>query len=109
LIIDPDGLCNQLEGGFIQAASWSLKEQVTWDADGITSRDWDSYPILSFSEIPRLQTFLIEQPDLEALGAGEASTGPTPAAIANAIFDAVGVRVRSVPFTPERLREAAAR
>jgi CO/xanthine dehydrogenase Mo-binding subunit len=108
LIIDPDGLCNQLEGGFVQAASWSLKEQVTWDADGITSRDWDSYPILSFSEIPKLQTFLIEQPNRAALGAGEASTGPTPAAIANAIFDAVGVRMRSVPFAPERLREAAA-
>lgn len=108
LIIDPDGLCNQLEGGFIQAASWSLKEQVSWDADGITSRDWDSYPILSFSEIPELQTFLIEQPHLPALGAGEASTGPTPAAIANAIFHAVSVRVRAVPFTPERVRAAAA-
>jgi nicotinate dehydrogenase subunit B len=109
LAIDPDGLCNQLEGGFIQAASWSLKEQVSWDAGGISSRDWDSYPILTFREIPEVQTFLVERSAKPPMGAGEASTGPTPGAIANAIFDAVGVRARAVPFTPERLRTAAAR
>jgi nicotinate dehydrogenase subunit B len=109
LIIDPDGLVNQLEGGFIQSASWTLKEQVSWDADGITSKDWDSYPILAFSEVPEIKTFLIEQPDQPALGAGEASTGPTPAAIGNAVFDAIGVRVRAVPFSVAQLRQAAAR
>ena len=107
LAIDPDGLINQLEGGFVQAASWTLKEQVQWDHDGVTSRDWDSYPILTFSEVPPIATWLVERKLEPALGAGEASTGPTPAAIANAISDAVGVRVRNIPFTPENVRAAA--
>jgi len=108
LVIDPDGLTNQLEGGFIQAASWTLKEAVSWDEDGVTSRDWDSYPILTFSEIPLIQTYLLDRPLERALGAGEASTGPTPAAIANAVFACTGLRLREIPFTPERLRQAAA-
>ena len=107
LVIDPDGLINQLEGGFIQAASWTLKEQVTWDHEGVTSRDWESYPILTFSEIPTIATYLIDRRLDQPMGAGEASTGPTPAAIANAIFAAVGVRVRDLPFTPERVKLAA--
>ena len=107
LVIDPDGLVNQLEGGFVQAASWALKEEVTWDQGGVTSRDWESYPILSFSEVPVIETVLVDRRHDKAMGAGEASTGPTPAAIANAIFDAVGVRARDIPFTPARLREAA--
>jgi len=108
LVIDPDGLTNQLEGGFIQAASWTLKEAVHWNADGVTSRDWDSYPILTFSEVPRVRTCLLDRPLERALGVGEASTGPTPAAIANAVFAATGIRVRSLPITAERLRETAA-
>ncbi|NIP13850.1 MAG: xanthine dehydrogenase family protein molybdopterin-binding subunit, partial [Pseudomonadales bacterium] len=92
-----------------QAASWTLKEQVSWDPDGVNSRDWESYPILTFSEIPEIETHLIDRRDSPALGAGEASTGPTPAAIANAIHDAVGVRIRDLPFTAEALRGAAAR
>lgn len=107
LVIDPDGLVNQLEGGFIQAASWALKEEVTWDREGVTSRDWESYSILVFSDVPVIETFLVDRRHDKAMGAGEASTGPTPAAIANAIFDAVGVRVRDMPFTPARVREAA--
>lgn len=107
-IIDPDGLSNQLEGGFIQAASWTLKEQVFYDAKGITSRDWDSYPILTFPEIPTVDVILLDHPELPSLGAGEATQGPASAAIANAVFDAVGLRIRAVPFTPERLKEAAA-
>jgi nicotinate dehydrogenase subunit B len=107
LAIDPDGLINQLEGGFVQAASWALKEEVRWDHEGVTSRDWDSYPILGFSEVPVIATRLVERKLERALGAGEASTGPTPAAIANAIFDAVGVRVRNLPFTPDNVRAAA--
>jgi len=108
LVIDPDGLVNQLEGGFIQAASWSLKEEVRWDAGGVTTRDWETYPILTFSEIPTIETYLLDRPQEKALGAGEASTGPTPAAIANAIFNATGLRVRDIPFTPEQLRSTAA-
>jgi len=108
LVVDPDGLINQLEGGFVQAASWALKEAVSWDESGVTSRDWLSYPILRFSEVPEIETHLVPSRD-RALGVGEASTGPTPAAIANAIFAASGTRVRAMPFTPEVLRAAAAR
>ena len=107
LVIDPDGLINQLEGGFIQAASWTLKEAVRWDADGVTSRDWESYPILTFPEVPVIETYLLDRRLERALGAGEASTGPTPAAIANAVFAASGIRLRDIPFTPDRVREAA--
>ena len=107
LVIDPDGLRNQLEGGFIQSASWSLKEKVSFNETGIHSIDWETYPILDFTEIPRVKTMLIERPDQPSLGAGEATTGPTPAAIANAVYDAIGVRLRDLPFTPERVRAAA--
>ena len=107
-IIDPDGLAAQLEGGFVQAASWTLLEAVTWARDGITSRDWDSYPILRFDAIPEIETVLVDRPGSPFLGAGEASCGPTGAAIANAVFDATGVRARCLPLTPQALREAAA-
>ena len=106
-VIDPDGLANQLEGGFIQAASWTLKEAVTFDADGVTSVDWESYPILRFDEVPEVETVLIDRPEERALGAGEATQGPAGAAIANAVFDATGIRVRDIPITPERIRAAA--
>ena len=108
-IVDPDGLAAQLEGGFVQAASWTLLEAVTWDRDGITSRDWESYPILRFDAIPEIETVLVDRPGEPFLGAGEASCGPTGAAIANAVFDATGVRARRLPLTPQALREAAAR
>ena len=107
-IVDPDGLAAQLEGGFVQAASWTLLEAVGWDRDGITSRDWDSYPILRFDEIPDIETVLVDRPGEPFLGAGEASCGPAGAAIANAVFDAIGVRARRLPLTPQALREAAA-
>lgn len=109
LVIDPDGLANQLEGGFIQAASWTLKEAVRYDATGIHSVDWQTYPILTFSEIPRIETVLIDRPEERALGAGEASVGPAAAAIANAIADATGVRLRDLPLTAERLVAALQR
>ena len=79
-IVDPDGLAAQLEGGFVQAASWTLLEAVTWDRDGITSRDWDTYPILRFDEIPEIETVLVDRPGEPFLGAGEASCGPAGAA-----------------------------
>ena len=107
-IVDPDGLAAQLEGGFVQAASWTLLEAVTWDRDGITSRDWDTYPILRFDEIPEIETVLVDRPGEPFLGAGEASCGPAGAAIANAVFDATGVRARRLPLVPQALREAAA-
>ena len=108
-VIDPDGLRNQLEGGAVQALSWCLKEAVAFDAQGaIASRDWSSYPILRFSEVPEVETVLLDRPELEPLGAGEATLGPTSGALANALFTATGLRVRDLPLTPERLREVAA-
>jgi CO/xanthine dehydrogenase Mo-binding subunit len=107
-IVDPEGLKSQLEGGLIQSASWTLKEQVNYDSGGILSRDWDSYPILTIAEAPVIETVLIDRPDQPFLGAGEATQGPTAAAIANAVFDAVGLRLRRLPFTQDRVREAAA-
>jgi CO/xanthine dehydrogenase Mo-binding subunit len=107
-IVDPDGLRNQLEGGLIQSASWTLKEQVKFDEKGIVSRDWESYPILTFAEVPEIETVLIDHQDCPFLGSGEATQGPTAAAIGNAIFDSVGLRLRRIPFTQDRVRDAAA-
>jgi CO/xanthine dehydrogenase Mo-binding subunit len=105
LIVNPDGLRNQIEGNVIQAISRTLKEAVRFDSTQITSVDWNSYPILRFSEIPdAIDIELLDRPDQSSVGAGEAATSPIPAAIANAIFDATGARVRDVPFTPERVR-----
>jgi CO/xanthine dehydrogenase Mo-binding subunit len=106
LIINPDGLRNQLEGGFLQAASWTLKEEVTFDASGITSLDWERYPILTFPEAPPVEIVLLDHPDKPPLGSGEATQGPTPAAIANAVFAATGVRLRRIPLTPARVQAA---
>jgi CO/xanthine dehydrogenase Mo-binding subunit len=107
-VVDPDGLINQLEGGAVQSLSWTLKEAVAFDSDGTTSVDWSSYPILRFSEVPRVTTQLIDHPSLKSLGAGEATQGPTAAALANAVAAATGLRVRDLPITPQRLRAAAA-
>jgi nicotinate dehydrogenase subunit B len=101
--INPDGVINQIEGGAIQATSWVLKEQVRFDRERITSNTWSSYPILRFSEVPEVQVELIARPELDPVGAGEAAHGPTTAAIANAVFDCLGVRVRSLPITRDSL------
>ena len=106
-IVDRDGMAAQYDGGFLQAASWTIHEQVTWDRDGITSRDWETYPILGFDNVPEIETVLIERPGVPFLGAGEAVSGPTGAAIANAIYNATGLRMRRMPFTPEAIRVAA--
>ena len=109
-VIDPDGVINQLEGGAVQALSWCLKEAVSFDGDGaVTSRDWSSYPILRFSEVPEIETVLLDHPELDPLGAGEATVGPTSGALANAVFAATGLRIRDLPMTPDRLRDVAAR
>jgi len=106
-VVDPDGLVNQLEGGAIQSLSWTLKEAVGFDADGVTTADWDSYPILRFSEVPDVVTELIDRPSLPSLGAGEATQGPTAGAVANAVAAATGIRIRELPITPDRLRAVA--
>lgn len=105
-VVNPNGLSNQLEGGFMQGASWTLKEQVTFNAHHITSLDWETYPILRFSEAPIIETVILNRPELPFLGSGEVTQNPAPAAIANAVFDAVGVRLRQIPFTPERVKDA---
>ena len=101
--INPDGVINQIEGGAIQATSWVLKERVRFDRQRITSTTWTDYPILRFSEVPDVQVEVIQRPDIEPVGAGEAAHGPVTAAIANAVFDALGVRVRSLPITRDSL------
>ena len=106
LVINPDGVVNQIEGGAIQAVSWTLKEAVKFDRKRITSTEWEQYPILRFSEVPAVDVEIVSPPDQPALGAGEAAQGPTAAAIGNALFDALGVRVRDLPLTPERISKA---
>ncbi|HWO42533.1 MAG TPA: molybdopterin cofactor-binding domain-containing protein, partial [Candidatus Eisenbacteria bacterium] len=103
LIVNPDGVKNQVEGNIIQGLSRALFEEVTFDAQGVTSLDWNSYPILKFDDVPQVDIVLINRPDMAPLGAGEPATIPVAAAIANAIFDAVGVRLREGPFTPKRV------
>ena len=106
LIINPDGVKNQIEGNIIQSASRALKERVTWEDSHITSVNWETYPILKFSEVPEVEVILIDRPDEPPLGAGEPATITTAPAIANAIFAACGARVREIPFTAARVREA---
>ena len=101
--INPDGVKNQIEGGAIQATSWALKERVRFDAEGITSNNWTDYPILHFSEVPAVEVEVIQRPEIEPVGAGEAALGPVTGAIANAVFDGLGVRVRKLPITRDSL------
>ncbi|WP_024514674.1 molybdopterin cofactor-binding domain-containing protein [Bradyrhizobium sp. Tv2a-2] len=101
--INPDGVINQIEGGAIQATSWVLKERVRFDAARITSNNWTDYPILRFSEVPLVDVELIRRPEIEPVGAGEAAHGPVTAAIANAVFDGLSVRVRQLPISRDNL------
>jgi CO/xanthine dehydrogenase Mo-binding subunit len=108
-ISNPDGLRNQLEGGAIHGISRTLYEEVTWDARKVTSVDWRTYRPLYFSaDIPQIDTVLINHTEGRVMGAGETTVTVTAAAIANAVFDATGARLRQVPFTPERVRAALA-
>jgi CO/xanthine dehydrogenase Mo-binding subunit len=106
LIINPDGLRNQIEGNVLQSLSRALYEEVTFDESRITSVDWDSYPILKFSDVPEVDVVLINHPDQPAVGAGEPASVTTAPAIANAIFHATGARVRHIPFTLQRVKAA---
>jgi nicotinate dehydrogenase subunit B len=104
LMINPDGVKNQVEGNIIQGVSRAMYEEVTFDTTGgVTSLDWKTYPILKFPDVPDLDIVLINRPEMEPLGAGEGATIPPAACIANAIYDAVGVRLREGPFTPKRV------
>jgi len=105
-IINPDGLRNQIDGNMIQTVSRTLIEEVKFNRSAVTSLDWISYPILKFPDVPTVSIDLIDRPNEKPWGAGEPAAAVVPSAIANAIFDATGVRVRSVPFTPEKVLEA---
>jgi nicotinate dehydrogenase subunit B len=105
-VINPDGVINQVEGGAVQSASWTLREQVTFDRDQITSAGWDSYPILRFTEVPEVMVHVMDAPGEAEVGAGEVAQGPVAGAIGNAVADAVGVRVRDLPLTRENVTRA---
>ena len=100
--VDADGVANQMEGGAIQATSWVLKEEVRFDRAGVTSLDWDAYPILRFSEVPAVSVHIVPS-TAPSLGAGEASVGPTAAAIGNAVAAAIGIRVKQLPLRADRV------
>src|SRR5690606_10777363 len=105
-VINPDGVRNQIEGGAIQATSWTLKEAVRFDRTQILSEDWESYPILRFSEVPATSVEIINRPEEKSVGAGECAHGPTAAAIANAVHAALGVRVRQLPIKRDNVLKA---
>jgi nicotinate dehydrogenase subunit B len=105
-VINPDGVLNQVEGGAVQSASWTLREQVRFDRDRITSAGWDSYPILRFTQVPEVMVRIAGAPGEPETGAGEVAQGPVAGAIGNAVADAVGVRVRDLPLTRERVARA---
>jgi nicotinate dehydrogenase subunit B len=105
-VINPDGVINQVEGGAVQSASWTVREQVRFDRDQITSAAWDSYPILRFTQTPEVAVRIVHAPGEAETGAGEVAQGPVAGAIGNAVADAVGVRVRDLPLTPENVARA---
>jgi nicotinate dehydrogenase subunit B len=105
-VINPDGLVNQLEGQIVQTISRTLLEEVRFDASRVTTTDWASYPILTFPEVPKIEVQVLNRPDEPPWGAGEMTAAITPAAVGNAIHDALGVRLRTVPFTPQRVLAA---
>jgi nicotinate dehydrogenase subunit B len=110
LVVNPDGAINQLEGGIVQGVSWALKEGVRLDANGISSLDWERYPVIKFSEVPEIFCELVDPlSDNPPLGIGEATGGPTVAAIGNAVAQALGTRIRDLPMTRERVMEALLR
>jgi CO/xanthine dehydrogenase Mo-binding subunit len=108
LIINPKAVQAQIESNVIQGTSRTLKEEVTFDNSNVTSLDWRGYPILTYPEVPQVNAILLNRPDQPASGVGEPATCPVPAAISNAVFDATGVRLRSLPFRPEDVKAAFA-
>jgi CO/xanthine dehydrogenase Mo-binding subunit len=106
LIINPDGACNQIEGGMVMAASWVLKEQVRLGGAGVATTTWGDYPILRFSEVPPVEVELINTKDPRPFGIGELSQGPTMGALSNAVAHALGARIRELPFTRDKIARA---
>ncbi|MBC8022723.1 MAG: xanthine dehydrogenase family protein molybdopterin-binding subunit, partial [Burkholderiales bacterium] len=108
--VNPDGIRNQIEGGIVQSISWTMLESVTWDTRRITSRDWGRYPMIRFAHVPAsMEVEVIDRPGTPFLGTGEAAQGPAAAALANAVADATGVRMREIPLDPPRVRAALTR
>jgi nicotinate dehydrogenase subunit B len=103
LMINPDGVRHQIHGNVIQSTSRALMEEVSFDRNAVTSREWGAYPIITFPDIPKIDVLMLPRQDQPPLGVGESASVPSAAAIANAIFDATGVRFRELPFTPERI------
>ena len=108
LMINPECVQSQVEGNILQTLSRALHEEVVYDRKGVTTVDWATYPILTFPEVPALEFELIQRLDAPPLGAGEAASTPVPAALGNAVFDATGVRLRTVPFRADRVKAALA-
>ena len=106
LIVNPNALRNQVEGLIVQTLSRTLHEEVKFDRARVISVDWNTYPILRFPDAPAIEVALINRPELPLYGAGEAAAVTVPGALANAIFDATGARIRTAPFTPERVKTA---
>jgi nicotinate dehydrogenase subunit B len=106
LAVNPDGVRNQIQGGIIQSCSWTLKEAIRVNGREVVTRSWEDYPILQFSDAPKISVSVIQRLSEPSIGAGEASIGPTAAAIGNAVYDALGLRLRDLPITPERILEA---
>jgi CO/xanthine dehydrogenase Mo-binding subunit len=104
--MNPTGMRMQAEGSLMQATSRTLIEELKWGPNGVTSRDWATYPVIRFNRMPEFDLQIINRPDEEVMGAGEVLITNGAAGIANAIFDATGVRLRQVPFTPARVRAA---
>jgi nicotinate dehydrogenase subunit B len=105
-MVNPDGVINQIEGQVIQTVSRTLMEEVKFDRSNVTSLDWESYPIISFPDVPEVVSELIVRQDQPPWGVGEMAAIVVPPAITNAVFDATGKRLRSVPFTPEKMLAA---
>jgi CO/xanthine dehydrogenase Mo-binding subunit len=106
-VIDHEGLSLQIEGGVLQAASWMRYEEVLFEGNEVISRDWDTYPIIRFDNVPNIDVILLDRPDMKPLGPSECALSPTGAAIANAVYDAVGLRLTQTPYTPAAIRKAA--
>jgi CO/xanthine dehydrogenase Mo-binding subunit len=105
--VNPDGIRNQIEGGIVQSLSWTTREAVGFDTTHRTGFDWSGYPILRFPGVPgRIDVAVIDRPKQPFLGAGEAAQGPASAALANAVAHALGVRLRDMPLSPERVKAA---
>lgn len=106
LIVNPDALRGTIQANLIQSLGRTLKEEVTFDRSNVTSTDWNTYPVARWSDVPQLEIVLLNHPEIAPSGAGEPSSRPTPAAINNAVFDAIGVRMRRAPLTAARIRAA---